>query len=47
MGGTIIGLSGVSLNYLIHHGDHHDSNGNNNGNNGPEASKLRQRLQQV
>lgn len=32
VGGTILGLSGVSLNYIIHYSDH-NSNGNNNDDN--------------
>lgn len=33
VGGTIIGVTGVSLNYIIHYGDHKNGNNDNNNNN--------------
>lgn len=41
VGGTILGLTGVSLNYIIHHGDHsNDGNSSNedNGNRGHQTA---------
>lgn len=34
VGGTIIGLAGVSLNYIIHYGDNNNGTNGNNGNDG-------------
>ena len=41
-GGTLVGLAGVSLDYIIHYGDHKHNGGNNNNDNGDQHTAATQ-----
>ena len=42
IGGTLVGLTGVSLNYIVHYGDHKNDGGNDNNNSGGQHTAATQ-----